>query len=229
MGARGVVAGVVALGLVGVGAYVGDRFARDAAQERAAQVVTQQLQVDGEPDVRIDGFPFLTQLLARSLDDVGATAAGVVFEGVRATDVVVDATDVSLESPYRVGHARLQATLPPESIERAVADRANLVVDVTVDGDVLRASGQVLGAPLTAGLVPRVEDGRLLVDLRDVTLGVGALQVDRLPDAIADRLTGLEVPLGGLPDGVTLESVAVVRDGVRFVAGGTDVVLEQTP
>ncbi|KSW29299.1 DUF2993 domain-containing protein [Cellulomonas sp. B6] len=228
MGAKGVVAGVVALGLVGVGAYVGDGLARSAAEDRAAQVVTQELRVDGTPDVRIDGFPFLTQLLGRSLDDVGATAQGVTFEGVRATDVVLDATDVSLDAPYRVGRARLEATLPPESIKRAVADRAGVVVEVTVDGDVLRASGDVLGAPLTAGLVPRVEDGRLLVDLRDVTLGVGALQVDRLPDAISDRLSGFEIPLGGLPEGVRLEGVDVVHDGVRVVLGGTDVVLEQT-
>ncbi len=220
------VAGVVALGLVGVGAWVADGWARGAAQDQAALVVTQQLAVDGTPDVRIDGFPFLTQLLARSLDDVSASAAGVTLEGVVATDVVVHAQDVSLEEPYRVGSARVEATVPASSVQQVVAERTGLAVTVEVDGDVLRASGEVFGAPLTAGLVPRVDGGRLLVDVQDVTLGAAGLALDQLPGGLADRLVGLEVPLDGLPPGVVLEQAVVLPQGVRFTAVGTDVVLE---
>ena len=227
MGARGVVVGVVALGLVAAGAYVADGYARSSAQEQVAQVVTQQVEVEGEPDVRIDGFPFLTQLLARSLDDVTASAAGVVLDGVEVVDVTVDAHDVSLDEPYRVGSVRLEATVPTSSVEQVVAERMQL--DVVVDGDVLRASGEVLGVTLTAGLVPRVEDGRLLVDVRDVTLGPATVQLDELPGRIADQLVGIEVPLDGLPAGIVLEQALVVPDGIRFTASGTDVVLERVP
>lgn len=221
------VTGVVALGLVGVGAYVADGFARGSAEERAAVVMAQQLQVDGTVDVRIGGFPFLTQLFARSLDDVRATAAGVTLDGVDATDVVVDARDVSLTAPYRAGSARVEATVPVSSVEQVVAERVQL--DLVVDGDVLRASGELFGVPLTAGLVPHVEDGRLLVDVQDVTLGAGSLQLDQLPGGLAERLVGIEVPLDGLPAGVVLEQAVVVPDGIRFSAAGTDVVLEQAP
>lgn len=227
MGARGVVTGVVALGLVGVGAFVADTWARSSAQDQAAVVVAQQLEVDGTPDVRIAGFPFLTQLLARSLDDVTATASGVTLEGIDATDVEVRAADVSLEAPYRVGSAEVDATVPAASLQQVVAERTGLQMDLAVDGDALRATGQVFGADLTAGLVPRVEDGRLVVDLQDVSLGAGSLALDQLPGGLADRLVGLDVPVEGLPPGVTLVDASVTPQGVRFTARGTDLVLEQ--
>ncbi|GIG41582.1 LmeA family phospholipid-binding protein [Cellulomonas phragmiteti] len=227
MGARAVVSTVVALGLVAAGAYVADGFARSSAEEQAAAVVTQQLDVQGTPQVRIDGFPFLPQLFARSLDDVHATADGVTLEGIAATDVTLDATDVSLDAPYRVGGVRLEATVPTSSVQQVVGARVDM--DLAVDGDLLRATGELFGIPLTAGLVPRVADGRLLVDVQDVTLGAGTLRLEELPGDVAERLVGIEVPLEGLPAGIVLEQAVVVPDGVRFTATGADVVLEQLP
>lgn len=227
MGVKAAVTGVVALGLVAVGAFVADGLARSSAEDDAAAVLAQQLDVDGTPEVRIDGFPFLTQLLARSLDDVHATADGVTLEGLLVTDVVVDATDVTLDAPYTVGGARLEATVPTASVQQVVETRAEL--DVAVDGDLLRATGDLFGIPLAVGLVPRVADGRLLVDVQEVTLGAGTLRLEDLPGDVAERLVGIEVPLDGLPDGVVLDTAVVVPDGVRFTATGTDVTLEVLP
>ena len=225
MGARAAVAGFVAIGLVVGGAYLADGLARDEAEGQVADVITRELQVEGTPEVRIGGFPFLTQLLAGSLDDVTAAAGAVTLDGLRVTDVTVDAADVSLAAPYRVGDLRIDATVPTASIEQVVRDTADL--DVTVGGGALRASGEVLGLTLTAGLVPRVEDGRLLVDVQDVTLGAGTLRLDQLPGNLAERLVGIEVPLDGLPPGIVLQDAQVVPDGVRVTATGVDVVLEE--
>lgn len=227
MGVRGLVTGVVAVGLVAVGALVADAFARDSAEDTAAAVLAQHLQVDGTPDVRIDGFPFLPQLFARSLDDVHATATGVTLDGVAATDVVVDATAVSLDAPYHAGSVRLEATVPTASVQQVVGERTQM--DVVVDGGLLRSSGDLFGIPLTAGLVPRVADGRLLVDVQEITLGAGSLALEELPGDVAERLVGMEVPLEGLPAGIVLEDAVVAPDGLRFTASGTDVTLEQLP
>lgn len=227
MGVKAAVTGVVALGLVAVGVVVADGVARSSAEDSAALVIAQQLDVDGTPQVSIDGFPFLTQLLSGSLDDVHATATGVTLEGLPVTDVVVDAADVTLEAPYRVGSARLEATVPTSSVQQVVSTRADL--EVAVDGDLLRAAGDLFGIPLTVGLVPRVADGRLLVDVEEVTLGAGTLRLDELPGDVAERLVGIELPLDGLPAGVVLEDTVVVPDGVRFTATGTDVALEVAP
>ncbi|MFC8190185.1 DUF2993 domain-containing protein [Cellulomonas sp. NPDC057328] len=230
MGARRAVVGtVVTLVVLGAGAVVADRVALGVAEDRAREVVTQQLAVTGDPEVAIHGFPFLTQLLAGELDDVDAAATGLTLEGVEATDVRVTAQGVGLTAPHTVRAATLAATLPPESLERVLADRAGLAVDLTVDAGVLRAGGEVLGLALSAGLVPRVEDGVLLVDLTDVALGERTLDLDDLPGGLGDRVTGLEVPVEGLPEGVVLTSASVVPGGVRVTAEGADVVLPEAP
>lgn len=227
--AKAVVGTVVTLVVVGAGAVVADRVALGVAEDRAREVVTQQLAVTGEPDVTIHGFPFLTQLLARELDDVDAAATGLTLEGIDATDVRVTAQGVGLTEPHTVREATLAATLPPASLERVLAERVGLDVALTVDGGVLRAGGEVLGLALSAGIVPRVEDGVLLVDLADVALGERTLDVDDLPGGLGDEVTGIEVPVEGLPDGVVLTSAAVVPGGVRVTAEGTDVVLPVAP
>lgn len=225
MGARSVVVGVVSLGLLAAGAVVADGLARGAAEDEVVRVVRSQLDVQGTPDVQIAGFPFLTQLVAGELEDVTAAAPGVTLDGVAVTDVRVDARDVSLEAPHRVGSLRVDVTVPTATIQQVVSER--VPVDLAVDGDALRATGELLGVTLTAGLVPRVAEGRLLVDVRDVTLGPATLDVDELPEPVADRLDGIEVPLEGLPAGIVLTGAVVVPDGVRVTATGTDVVLEQ--
>jgi len=225
MGARAVVGGVVVLGVLAVGAVVADGVARGQAEDQAATIIQQQLGLAAPPDVEIAGFPFLPQLMARSLDDVRATAPDVTFDGVQATDVAVTATGVGLDAPYPAGTVRLEATVPTASVQQVVGERTQM--DVTVDGGMLRATGTMLGMELTAGLTPRVQDGRLLVDVQDVTVGPATLKLEQLPGDVAERLVGIEVPLEGLPQGVQLQDAVVVPDGVRFTAGGTDLQLEQ--
>lgn len=227
MGVRGLVAGLVAVGLVATGAYVADGMARSDAERQVADVLSRQLALEDPPQVSIEGFPFLPQLLARSLDDVRATAADVTFDGITVTDVAVRATDVPLASPYTAGTVRLDATVTTQSVQQEVGERTGM--QVAVDGAVLRATGELLGIPLTAALVPRVADGLLLVDVEEVTLGAGTLQLEQLPGDVAERLVGIEVPLAGLPAGLALEQATVVPAGVRFTAAGSQVALEPQP
>ena len=83
----------------------------------------------------------------------------------------------------------------------------------------------MLGLTLAANLVPRVEDGKLLVSVENVQIAGLTVSVDDLPNAIGDRLTDVEIPVEGLPDGLVLSDATVVADGVRITADGTDVVL----
>jgi hypothetical protein len=149
----------------------------------------------------------------------------VTLEGIDATDVTIEAQDVTTSEPYTLGSATIAATLPTASIEQIVADRSGLDIAVAVDGDALTASGTVLGLDLAANLVPRVEDGRLLVSVANVQIAGLTMSVDDLPRAVGNRLTDIEIPVRGLPEGLVLTAATVVPDGVRITADGTDVVL----
>jgi hypothetical protein len=221
-----VVVGVVAVVVLAGGVVVADRVAQATAEKRVIAAVEKNLDgVVGTPTVDLGGFPFLTQLLAGSVDDVTGTVDGVTLEGIDATDVTFDAHDVSTSEQYTVGTATIAATLPTASIEQIVADRSELDIALAVDGGTLTASGKVLGLALAADVVPRVEDGRLLVSVDNVQFAGLTVSVDDLPGAVGDRLTDIEIPVEGLPAGLVLSDATVVADGVRVTATGTDVEL----
>ncbi|WP_456845452.1 LmeA family phospholipid-binding protein [Cellulomonas sp. P5_C6] len=226
MSGRGVVVGVVAVVVLVGGVFVADRVTEATAEQRVADAIEQNLDgVVGTPTIEIGGFPFLTQLLSGSLNDVSGQVDGVTLEGIKATDVTVEAQDVSTSEPYTLGTATIEATLPTASIEQIVKDKSQLDVTVAVDGTSLKASGKVLGLTLAANLVPRVEDGKLLVNVEDVQIAGLTVSVDDLPNAIGKRLTDVEIPVSGLPEGLELSGATVVGTGVRITATGTDVVL----
>lgn len=225
--------GLVVLGVVAAGGlYAGDRYAESRAEEYAVGVVSQSMSTTQPPVVDIKGFPFLTQLLSGTLGEVTATAAGATLEGIPVTDVAIDMTRVEVRPAAgrqpTAGHATIAATIPTASLAKVVKDKTGLTVQLAVDGTGVKASGTVLGLPMTLGLVPVVTNGRLLVNAQGLTLGGGEITVQSLPAALRERITGIEVPVEGLPAGLVLSRADVVPTGLRITADGTDVVLPQT-
>ncbi len=225
--------GLVVLGVVVVGGlYAGDRYAESRAEEYAVGVVSQSIPTTQPPVVDIKGFPFLTQLVSGTLDEVTATAAGATLEGIPVTDVAVDATQVNVRPPQgqqpSAGHATIAATIPTASLEKVVKDKTGLSVQLAVNGTTVKASGTVLGLPLALDLVPKVQGGKLLVDAQGLTLGGRQITAQSLPAALRERISGIEVPVQGLPAGLTLSRADVVPTGLRITADGTNVVVPQT-
>ncbi|WP_159806687.1 LmeA family phospholipid-binding protein [Cellulomonas citrea] len=215
-----VVATLVVLAGLAVGA---DRIAVVRAESTAAQRVRQTVDVQGDLAITVHGFPFLTQLAAGRLDQVTGTADEVRFGSLTLTQVDVAATGVSTHTPVTTATADLAATVPTATLQQIVQQRSGLTLSVAVDAGAITVSGDALGLTVTAAAVPRVEGGRLLIDLGDVRIGGLQVAVANLPAALRDRLTGLEVPVDGLPAGLVLQSATVVDDGLRIGATGTDV------
>jgi hypothetical protein len=126
------------------------------------------------------------------------------------------------------GHATIAATIPTASLEKVVKDKTGLSVQLAVNGTAVKASGTVLGLPLALDLVPKVQGGKLLVDAQGLTLGGREITAQSLPAALRERISGIEVPVEGLPAGLTLSRADVVPTGLRITADGTNVVVPQT-
>jgi hypothetical protein len=225
MRARGVVVGVVVIGLLGAAAVVADRVAASIAETGAAAAIDGKLQVTGATRVDVGGFPFLTQVLARSIDHVTVQLDAVTFDGVEVDDVSADAHGVGMSTPHAVDAAVITGTVSPSTLARLIAARTGLAVRLAVDGDAFTASAPVLGAPLVARLTLRVDAGVIRVDVTNVRLGPVEVAVDALPGDLGARLRDLRIPLTGLPDGVILTAVTVVPGGARVTATGSHVVL----
>ena len=223
-----IVLGVVAVG----GLYIGDRYAESRAEEYAVGVVSDSIVVTQPPVVDIKGFPFLTQLASGTLDEVTATVPGATLEGIPVTDVSLDATGVNVRplagQHPSAAHATLAATIPTASLEKVVKDKTGLTVQLAIEGSTVKASGTVLGLPLVLTLVPRVDNGKLIVDAQGLTLGGREITPQSLPSSLRGRISGIEVPVQGLPAGLSLSRADVVPTGLRITTDGANVAVPQT-
>lgn len=220
MGARGAVAGVVVVGLLAGGAVVADRVLHARTEEQLAD----RLQADvpaltSEPDVTVHGFPFLTQVLAGELGAVDVTAPEATVENLVLEDVEVRLERVSTSAPTTAGAARMTAFAPLDQLTAAL----DLPLDLSIEGDLLVASAQLLGLPLEVLLEPTAGGDAVLVDVDALRLAGATVSAADLPAALTEQLEGLEVPIDGLPEGLELTDLTLEEAGARLVAEGTDV------
>jgi len=214
---------VVLVVLVGVAA-VADAVLRDRAEERIAGEVADAIPgVSAPPDVTIEGYPFVTQLAAGSLDAVRLTAREAVVDGLRLEDVVVRAHGVSTTAPHTVERAEMRAVVRPEDVAAVLGlDGLALGID---DGE-LQATADVLGVPLDVGLAVRPEGRDVVVDVVAFELGGFRVDSDALPAELTAQLTGLRFTVTGLPEGMTLTALTVDDDGLRLAAEGRALALD---
>ncbi|WP_432189061.1 LmeA family phospholipid-binding protein [Streptomyces sp. Tue6028] len=74
-----------------------DRWAALYAEHKASQKLKDQLDLAAAPEVRIGGFPFLTQLAAQRLDSVSVTVPDVAARRVTLTRITATARDVRID------------------------------------------------------------------------------------------------------------------------------------
>lgn len=222
---RRLVGTVLVLALLAVGAVVADVVARRAAEQRVATAVAQAVTVSGSPQVRIqESTPFLLQLVRGTVDSLDVTLSAAQLQGLTATDVHVTATEVAVAAPHRAGHVAADGVLPTATVQQVLKQRTGLDATLRVDGGAMKATGTLLGLELAVTLTPRVDAGRLLVDVSGLTLAGRAIQLSTLPTSMRQALTGLEVPVDGLPQGLVLTGAQVVPAGVHVTLAGDGIV-----
>jgi len=219
---------VVLLGL----AVVADRVAVRIAEDRVGRQLAEKGGLQGTPDVDITGFPFLTQAIAGTYDDVriALTAADLGQpEGTRADvalrGVHVALSDVLSGSVSQVPVDRIDGTA---TISYAFL-AAQLGGDTTLrrEGDGLRITKTVELAgytlPLTATGTVTLHGDQLVVDVEDVA-GAGVPVPSFLVSRVSDLLD-LRYKIPALPFGLQLTSVQPGAQGVDVRVQATDAVL----
>lgn len=224
MGTRAVVATAVVLAVVAGGAVVADGVVRDRAEaDLATSLVDEVPGLTTEPDVTIEGFPFLTQVLGGELEHVRISAPAVTVDGMPLHDVVVDLEGVSTDRPTT---ARL-ATMTASASLGDLSDQLAMDADLSVEDDLLVATTSFLGLPVAVRLTPRPAGRSIEADVESFALAGVTVSAADLPSQLTDRLQGLSVPVDGLPEGMILTAVDVTASGLDLEAGGEGVVLDQ--
>jgi hypothetical protein len=236
---RGLWTGLVLL-IILVGLVVAaDRGAAWYAQQRLADqaavwATRAGAPADERPTVRVEGFPFLTQVIRGRYDGVLITARDVGAGGLVASRLDVHLVGVRLSpADLRRGdlsHARAdrviaKAHIPMSEFATALSPRG---VKVGAEGDRLRIEVpfEIAGfkSKVTGLADVEASGGKLRVRLTDMK-AAGANLPQSVADAVSHQLaTIIEAPR--LPYGLELDGVEVTPTGLVATATGRDVPLQ---
>ncbi|MBQ0847552.1 DUF2993 domain-containing protein [Streptomyces sp. BH-SS-21] len=159
---------------------LGDRWALLYAERTAAEKVRDQLDLRAAPEVEIDGFPFVTQVLDRRLDSVSVTVQDVAADRISLAKVSATATGVRLDGgPTSLRGARVpsldgEVLLSFDDLNRELG--ASQVTFTGHGGDEVRARGTL---PVAGHDLRLRADARIRRDgERGISTEVGGMRLD---------------------------------------------------
>jgi hypothetical protein len=204
---------VIAIAVIVAGLLGLDFAARAYAENRVATDVQNQ-GFPGKPDVTIEGFPFLTQLLSRRFPDVLISAGSFSDGPVTLHSVHATLTSVRVNSSYNggtIGRLRGTAAITFGDLARAFTARAGALSSLgqlrlaAAGPDKVRASLHL--AVASASAVWRVS-------MAGRTLRAQLVSSTGVPSALLGALGTLSVRLPALPLGLAVTRVSVTPAGL---------------
>ncbi|GHG22447.1 DUF2993 domain-containing protein [Streptomyces albogriseolus] len=234
---------VIAVVLGGIFVIV-DRVAVHFAEGEAADRVRASEGLASTPDVDIQGFPFLTQVLGGSFDevrvgisdyeagageggrtlriaDLRADLRGVEFAGDFGSAVADSATGtatIAYDELLRASEAEPTQVAPGITAEVvALSDGGNGKIKVALETTVL---GTRLPEPVSVLSSVTVVDGNTVRVRADALPVLGGVEI---AESRVRRITDFEQRIDGLPGGISLEKVQAAADGVDVTVTGKDV------
>ncbi|MET9710437.1 DUF2993 domain-containing protein [Nocardiopsis alba] len=221
---------VVLLILLAALVVVADIGARSFAQSTLSERLAQQMDMSEEPDVSIEGWAFLPQVLSGTytevnIDAASATMSGVTVEQVEATasDVEAPLSDLLNEPDVVAGQVDGSFVVPYTYFNPYLPEGMTIS---TEEGDA-RISGELalteLGRsiPVSSGVEFTV-DGDVLT-VTPVDIQIGDLPID-LGDQVADAL-GFSAQVPELPLGLSVTEMEATSSGLRITGTGSDIPL----
>lgn len=234
---------LVVLGGLFVGA---DRLVVGLAEDEVAEKLRTSEGLSETPDVSIKGFPFLTQVVGGTLDDVEI--------GIENYDAASGSDKIRIADLT----ARMQGVEFSGDYSSATADKATGTARISYDELLEQAQGEPVELPLGAtGKVVGLSDGggnkikvevevskggaklpkpvHVLSSVRveGDTIKVNADEIPKkfevmgvsipLPEGMVRDVTDFEEKVSGLPGGIKIDGVEPARDGVDISVRGTNV------
>ncbi|MFH9222953.1 DUF2993 domain-containing protein [Streptomyces lydicus] len=210
-----------------------DRVAVNLVEDKAADKIRASQGLQGTPKVSIKGFPFLTQVAARDLDEVDADLGGIEAraEGrtLRIDKLSAEFHDVALTSDYMSIQSAASATGTAHISFADLTKASGSNVKISYGGQ-KNGRSQVKISPNVPVLSSLDVTGSITI----VGGNTVRLRADGLP-AMCKALPSCETrvrmqtdhdwKLDQLPGNLKLDKVTVQADGLSISASGKDVKL----
>jgi hypothetical protein len=209
---------VIVLVLVG-----GDRAANAYAEDQMASQVQSSLALSGKPHVTIQGFPFLTQVAARTFNTVDVNASNeTAGPGGQLEIASLTATLHGMHIHGTNSATVDQFTASALVTFTALAHAGGIPQGITLAPDgpnQLKATVDILGFSTDAtAKVALVGDDKINVKITDF---------NGVPADVLGSLTDFTFSIPKLPAGVKIQSISVTQQGLRITATGQNTTLSQ--
>ena len=211
---------VVILAVLGIG----DQVAKSVAQNTIAQKV-QSSGLSAKPSVSIEGWPFLTQVLAKDIKVIDISANNVTANGSKvAFNFTAKATGVHLSSLSSSASATIdningQAVLPFSSVATLLplSGAATLSADPSAGPNAIKADLGVAGS--VTGTVTQSGSSTIIIKLNSAS-GIASIL-----GSVAGQSYTIDIPK--LPAGLVVRSVSVNDQGIVATATASNTTLSQ--
>ncbi len=223
--------------IVGGALILADYGAREYTEKRAAVGISEDYDLAVEPEVEIDSWPFVTDVIRHEFDRITLAANDITIGGetpVSFSAASVDLGDVTAEPGFKTFHAAtltgaLQmnyseasrlAGMPIAWAENDEQGRGLVRVEVI---------REVLGQELTILIKgrPVLDDSRTALSLSEPRISVASIE---LPAQLTDQLLNSAtygLPVEQFPPGVGLTGLAATEAGAVITVEGSDVEIKQ--
>ena len=212
---RWIIAIVVVL-VVLVGA---DFAARAVAENVAANQFQKEGHLSTRPDVTIEGFPFLTQVISKDISDVHVGISNLQEGPVTFSSINAVATGIRLNSyafqSGTIGHISGTAVISFSSLGNTLATQFGPL------GQLLHGAGLNLGEAspdeVRASLNLVVTTGSAIWRITRVSgneLNINLVSSSGLPSSLLSGIQDKTITIPALPFGLTLDSLAVTPTGI---------------
>ncbi|WP_055586175.1 LmeA family phospholipid-binding protein [Peterkaempfera griseoplana] len=205
-----------------------DRIAVGVADDKVAEKIQSEKGLNTRPKVSIEGFPFLTQVAAKKLDDVRLSADGLQISGggktatlqtfsarisgVRVNSSFSSATADSADGTALISYADITSLIGNKDAAISYGGNGKIKISGKVDTPL----GQVDGSA-TARLAVQGGDTVTVGDVSVSALGSG-IDLGSIPglDTAFSSLFATSQKLSGLPVGLSVKSVDPQPNGVAI-------------
>ncbi|MEU6062324.1 DUF2993 domain-containing protein [Streptomyces sp. NPDC047097] len=207
-----------------------DRLAVKYAESEVADRVKASRGLSSTPEVSIKGFPFLTQVAGRELEqvDIGLTGAEASAGGraVRITEMDASLRDVRIQGNFdRAIAATATGTARISYGDLAAAAQEDVTLAYGDDGKV-KLTGSI-EVPVLGKISESVLSTVSVVDGNTLRVRADKVPGDSIPGVegrIRER-TDFDRTISGLPTGLSLQKAEATADGLRISLTGKDVAL----
>jgi hypothetical protein len=209
---------VIVLVLVG-----GDRAANAYAENQMASQVQSSLALSGKPNVTIQGFPFLTQVAARTFNTVDVNAsnetagAGGQLE-IASLTATLHGMHIHGTNSATVDQFNASALVTFTALAHAGGIPQGITLAPAGPNE-LKATVDILGFSSDAtAKVTQVGSNKINVKITDF---------GGVPPDVLGSLTDFTFSIPKLPAGVKIQSISVTQQGLRVTATGQNTTLSQ--